>query len=1331
MKHEMDSSKKTVKKDSAQVIRVSFNISRWQPRPLTPKFNPEKHKGYVLKLMKLLADWGNRNIALTGTYGTGKSSIITGLLRYLDEISRGIFSQTGKAKILEEIDLERLKGIKPIVVSLPTLNKDLASSALEDPTEVTHATSPTNNIQREVVKQLLYREKPQRMRESNFRRIVPVSFTRKVATYTVFAALITFIIATFQGLFSSDPTDSLQKPCYYTVVFSIAFIFGWLIDWLVIYKPAIKSLSLNSTKIELDKGSVSYFDQYLDEIIYYFEQSGTNLVVFEDLDRYGQPYIFESLKELNELINIALQTGRDQTGKVSSKQPVRFLFATRDSALSSFVTPASETSEKTNVTETTNGHPSRTQKQGRPTHVGKPEDRVKFFDAIVPVVPFSGSYNAYQYLHDALTLNSECPIDQKLLEIVGREIVDYRVLNNVVNEFLVFAEELTQSATTNNGESFVELNELFALMVFKAVSPQEFELIPAGKSTLDEFQRMFEHLHQETLKTIDSERSQANHAISLDEISDIKAAKLDQLIQEYVETTRSHINTTRIFINGTEFPFKGESSSKYWTKFLKDSDENELATVRVSDDYNRGDDIGESFLRLIFPLVVAEDVFQKGPLEEYQRRLKILRKLEQELKFAGYREMYEALVNDGSAILAAFRHKFENYLAEFFPSDVVRSLIKEGYITHRYYLYSTSFVSGLNSPEAQVFITNNVERNRPVPYKPLRPADIEHLSNRIARNNSYFDSQAIYNGYLFCGLYSDGNFKLQLAGLARRLSEKSFPKDLAADFIRSIARNTPKQSEDLDPDFSRNSFNSLVFIAKHQNALLDLGLEVSGEGRPEELETVLLDAVILGMEDSTWLDSDRSIEIFRKHYSETSALSKSGVLSDRQLEVLVAAIDEKGIYLEDLTHLTSSVQIGIVEAGLVEITKPNIAAIAQLPGDMQALDVALDLEPDLFYRLVEDLSGFLHIAKELQVPVIKSPDQILSVLSAVHNETGDESSVRLLANSLEGSPLTPVGEIEQLPDGVVSVLLEKDWLQPSADVIYDLIVRSASDSDREETSVVAEKDIISFIEKKSILVPSNDTLKNKVVAEFIVSKDIDSYAGDQQLRRVKTLGDLEPLLEWTELGELTSSKVKAVVEAGLVERNSSSYASLKESTDKWSCWEVFLKLSKAEEWLSADNIGGEKAAEFIITCEDLPTALRQTALEIANANLDLGDRWLTVAKSTDPLEFQLTFEHIIEAINADDSEKSKTQLPLLAHLLADYDRRRNFDEFETGLKALGDEYAKLVTLGRGRAKLPNSELVYKAFKIVKREGGAANSIAPETFSAENGDPVLVYRKHDK
>lgn len=111
--------------------------------PLVPVHVPEQHKVYSDELVSLLEDDERRkrvwNIALTGGYGSGKSSVLAGVRERL-------------ASRVVEISLSSLSdvGVQPF---------DRQSNAL------------TNYIQKEIVKQLLYRERPISVPGSRFRRI--------------------------------------------------------------------------------------------------------------------------------------------------------------------------------------------------------------------------------------------------------------------------------------------------------------------------------------------------------------------------------------------------------------------------------------------------------------------------------------------------------------------------------------------------------------------------------------------------------------------------------------------------------------------------------------------------------------------------------------------------------------------------------------------------------------------------------------------------------------------------------------------------------------------------------------------------------------------------------------------------------------------------------------------------------------------------------------------------------------------------------------------------------------------------------------------------------
>ena len=51
----------------------------------------------------------------------------------------------------------------------------------------------------------------------------------------------------------------------------------------------------------------SYFDKYLNEVLYLFENAEADVIVFEDMDRFNANRIFERLREVNTLANIQLQ----------------------------------------------------------------------------------------------------------------------------------------------------------------------------------------------------------------------------------------------------------------------------------------------------------------------------------------------------------------------------------------------------------------------------------------------------------------------------------------------------------------------------------------------------------------------------------------------------------------------------------------------------------------------------------------------------------------------------------------------------------------------------------------------------------------------------------------------------------------------------------------------------------------------------------------------------------------------------------------------------------------------------------------------------------------
>ena len=292
---------------------------------LSPHYDEKHHGLYVEKLEQAVRNPKVRNIALTGGYGTGKSSIIQGLIERIRSSEED--AETNKSHNIQRL-IEKIrpsknpKKIRPIIISLPTIQVANESDPEND---------RTDRIQREIVKQLLYRSDTRKMRGSQYRRITHVTVARRATICFIVAAFLTF---TFWSLSKPDwhwhwsQGGSLWGYWQPAMVQTILWGLTFYIDWIWVNKPTLKGLQLGPAKLELEKNNSSYFDKYLNEIIYYFEVSGTNLVIFEDLDRFDNPYIFDALHELNELINISLGQERFTEQK---NPPIKFLYTTRDS----------------------------------------------------------------------------------------------------------------------------------------------------------------------------------------------------------------------------------------------------------------------------------------------------------------------------------------------------------------------------------------------------------------------------------------------------------------------------------------------------------------------------------------------------------------------------------------------------------------------------------------------------------------------------------------------------------------------------------------------------------------------------------------------------------------------------------------------------------------------------------------------------------------------------------------------------------------------------------------------------------------------------------------
>ena len=447
---------------------------RMEYASLAPAFVSESHQVYYDLLARAIDTDGVRNVALTGAYGTGKSSVLA--------------------------QLHSKRGAKAIQLSLSTIappERDDEDTA-QQPTDA----SQTNLIQKEIVKQLLYLLPPEKTPRSRFRR---ASTPKKWRDFLIAAAAGTLVMGVLYllGLLNlavEQLTPPAEAPSWaiYVLLWVLAIGAAWCVRRLVSGRLSVSaSVETGLTTVTLSEKSDTYFDEYLDEIVYFFQESGVEVVVIEDIDRFKDVQVFDTLRALNGLLNGAGNLSR-----------IVFVYAIRDSVF-----------ERIGVTPDSVGS---VDPAARAVELAS---RTKFFDVIIPVVPFLSADNARDLMSQVMT-STTFAIDQGLIRTAARHTADMRLIHNIRNEFEVYRNRLVVPE-----ESLYDINDdlVFAMVLYKNTHLGDFEAIRQKVSSLDNLYMQWRKLVNENLKTEMETLARLRKSVTLDETRNKRAQRLGEL----------------------------------------------------------------------------------------------------------------------------------------------------------------------------------------------------------------------------------------------------------------------------------------------------------------------------------------------------------------------------------------------------------------------------------------------------------------------------------------------------------------------------------------------------------------------------------------------------------------------------------------------------------------------------------------------------------------------------------------------------------------------------------------------------------------------------------
>lgn len=680
--------------------------------PLLPK--DLTSKDVTFKTVEELHDILNRalnegeikNIALTGPFGSGKSSILQTLRKTYKEFEYLPISLATLHLGEEENDNEVEDGKNGVKEDSRQTrenekngNKDNISNGYKHYRSDKQIEKLNRRIEYSILQQLIYREQTSTVQNSRFRRIVHIeeSQLRSYAWFTIglILAIIIVFFPNFGDVQSLLVSYGLGRFLPFLKLCSFTFIL--YVIYLIVKSVAktycnskLNKLNLKDMYIEIEEEN-SIFNKHLDEILYFFQVTKYNVVIIEDLDRFGTSDIFLKLRELNQLINESKIVGRN----------VVFMYAVKDDI---FIN----------------------------------EERTKFFDYITTVIPVINPSNSKSKLKEALKkvgIEKEMISDEDLADIAFF-IQDMRMLINIVNEFSQYKEKLTEKGQKLN------LTKLLAMIVYKNYHPKDFALLhkKAGK--------IYSCIQAKTsfIKTV------------LDEKIPILQKQLDEEYKLYEEN--KHLKETDLrliylykvcnYINDNVISFNINNKNYSLEQIANDSN--------LFNEFISHDTIYYTHYSLLYNKVDSSNVDHKriNQSMNLNQRLAILKAPEDTFKRRRLQLQRERL-KVYSYTLKTFIGKYKFGDSKIYKdlglSEMMDVFIRRGFIDEEYYDYISYFYEGMMSLADRDLLLS-IKRNIFKGYT----YHIDNIENFVKELLPYmFESNAILNNDLFDFLAKHSN----------------------------------------------------------------------------------------------------------------------------------------------------------------------------------------------------------------------------------------------------------------------------------------------------------------------------------------------------------------------------------------------------------------------------------------------------------------------------------------------------------------------------------------------------------------------------------------------
>lgn len=914
-------------------------------KSLAPEFVEDWHGTYLRHLKEQVANTKNLNIALTGRYGTGKSSI-------LDR-----FEETHRS------DTVRL-GISSLDPAAPNV-------------------ALTNRLQKEIVKQLLYQAPAGKLRLSRFNRIARRNLW---ATYGQ-SMLLVASVAGFLALPGWLPQLAGTSKGHPWLLGAAAWLgFGLLVAGLVtaarllvLDRKEVTDLSAGGASVKLTAKNATYFDEYLDEIVYFFDEISPKYVIFEDLDRFEDPHIFEALRELNTLLN---STQKRRNSEVS----VQFIYAIKDSLFERLGADTRSVTADQAAAET------------------KRANRTKFFEVVIPVVPFISHRNARELLSDEFKDRGITGIDRQLIDLVARHATDMRLLHNVCNEYLVFAERLLGTDRVAPG---LNPTRVFALVAYKNFNLKDFELIARRESALDALYDASRDLITDAVAaTQQKKRNLSNNRARSGKMSSV-AAQLNDRLTRMASLIKdapqwSGMSYYWFRIDGKSFDASGPATYDFWKAIAEGPALEVFVSNNEKADGHQVLALDKGDVAFLFPEAVTAGQWDDFDANDTRAQIAALDKDIAYLRGAGFEELVREPRFTGEDA-----KNFTTITDETMVSVLAQDLVKRGFIDRNFTLYAAQYYGHFSGLDVATFLVQNVNTNTmEINYSFSGHAAIKSLLAEAPED--FTSSVAAFNiavlDYLLDKAADCAAQVVDHMLLGDSLTQKGSD---ASEFLAAFL-NADFRPERLVAVLARRGWRG---VFKHL---------VSDESVPEDLRVTLMDAALAGANPKHGYELKEDVRDFIvEHYPALPTITRPQPPAvTKAVGGMLAAAD---VVIPDLEPLSEAMRTLVVDCREYALTGSNLRSALSTSGPV-SLDAiighktvsayCLD-QPDLYFAAVEDDPETLH--------AVEQPPTLIDVLAEVA-ETWTEPQIGKLLRS--AAPSSRLERFTDAPEPAWTMLAE-------------------------------------------------------------------------------------------------------------------------------------------------------------------------------------------------------------------------------------------------------------------------------------------------------------------